>query len=146
MVINLMRNSKHKNTQKKATTPLNLNKVFTDIDEWPESWAGDDDDILVGKIILEEFKRFLNEYTHRSKKTLQNYGNYLWALGGEIIRDTSENEIKKKNLTTDFLLNYVSESGGPYWRHANSESDQAKYDSTCRQFYRYLIAKHKKNA
>ena len=39
---------------------------------------------------------FLSKQQKRlAKKTLKDYGNYLWALGGEIIRDTSLNEIKK---------------------------------------------------
>jgi hypothetical protein len=117
-----------------------LKKIFPDIDEWPKAWAGMDYDIPVGEVILVYFKKFLVAQQERlAVKTLKDYGNYLWALGGEIIRDTSWNEIKAKDLEHDFLLKYVDESGGPYWRHAMSESDQDRYDSICCRFYKWLV-------
>jgi hypothetical protein len=131
-------------TNKKSSESLPLNQVFPTIDDWPESWAGDKNDIPVGKIILKEFKIFLHEQQSRlTKNTLKDYGNYLWALGGEIIRDTNCSEIKEKDLKDDFLLSYVSECGGPDWRHATSESDLERYHSICRRFYKYLINKSK---
>lgn len=131
------------NKQKKHSnikSIINLNKLFPDLDKWPESWAGFDNDIPVGKFILEDIKAFLNQQKSRvSKKTLKIYGDYLWALGGEIIRDTNENEITVDNLDNDFLLKYVDESGGPYWRHAENQRELERYDSICRRFYKYLI-------
>lgn len=142
-----MNNNKQKNqktTTEKTSESFDLKQIFPTIDEWPESWAGDNDDIPVGKIILKEFKIFLLEQQARlAKKTLNDYGNYLWALGGEIIRDTNCSEIKVKDLKDDFLLKYVDECGGPYWRHATSESDHERYHSICRRFYKYLINKSK---
>jgi hypothetical protein len=118
---------------------IDINILFPDIDEWPDSWAGLEYDIPVGKRILNEFKAFLNQQkTRLTKKTLKDYGNYLWALGGEIIRDTSWNEKKVQDLDDDFILNYVDECGGPYWRHATNEKDHDRYHSICRRFYKYL--------
>lgn len=99
-----------------------------------------DYDIPVGKIILIDFKKFLILQQERlAVKTLKDYGNYLWALGGEIIRDTSSNEIKTEDLEHDFLLKYVDESGGPYWRHADSKNDHDRYNAICRKFYKWLV-------
>jgi len=132
-----------KKTQSQKHKFADLNHIFKDIDDWPQSWAGDDDDIPVGQLILNEIKAFLNKQLDRSlsKKTLKRYGDYLWVLGGEIIRDTSCNEVKSNDLKADFLLDYVDELGGPYWRHAVSEQDTNGYNSVCRKFYKFLSNK-----
>ncbi len=135
---------KKNNINHKSSANIDLTQLFPKIDEWPESWAGFECDIPVGEVILKEFKLFLNEQQGRlAKKTLKDYGNYLWALGGEIIRDINLNEIKEKekDISDGFLLNYVDEFGGPHWRHATSEKDHDRYDSICRCFYKYLISK-----
>lgn len=117
-----------------------LNHVFPDIHQWPETWAGDEYDIPVGEVILQTFKSFLLFQQARvSKRTLKDYADYLWNLGGEIIRDTNENAITVNELTPHFLLDYVNESGGPYWRHALNEKEHQRYHAICRKFYKYLI-------
>jgi hypothetical protein len=54
----------------------------------------------------------------RVRSTLKKHANYLWALSGEIIRDTSEVGFDKSKHSYDFVLGYVDNLGGPYWRHA----------------------------
>lgn len=115
--------------------------ICKDIDQWPKSWAGDDSDIIVGNLLLSEFKLYLLHLIAkgRATATIKKHADYLWALGGEIIRDTNEyshdNSISSKNL----VLKYIDDSGGPYWRHADSESDLRQYDATCRQLYKFLV-------
>ena len=111
-----------------------------DIDDWPQSWAGDEDDVLMGLKLLTEFKRYLINLIakRRSKTTIKKHADYLWCLGGEIIRDTSEYGDKEKLSNKDVVLRYVDSSGGPYWRHALSESDEHHYHSVCRQLYKFL--------
>ncbi len=142
-----MRRNKQKENKEinqKYSESFDLKELFPEIDEWPESWAGFEHDIPVGKVILKEFQVFLHEQHSRlSRKTLKDYGDYLWALGGEIIRDTSENKVTEGDLDNDFLLKYVDAFGGPYWRHAVSEQDHERYDSICRRFYKYLVNKQK---
>jgi len=112
-----------------------------DIDQWPLSWAGDDNDIIVGNVILSEFKRFLLHLIAkgRAKATIKKHADYLWALGGEIIRDTNKYGVDKNRSGKNLVLNYIDDSGGPYWRHADSEYDLRQYDTTCRQLYKFLI-------
>jgi len=117
-----------------------------DIDQWPKSWAGDDNDVIVGKVILGEFKLYLLHLIAkgRAKATLKKHADYLWALGGEIIRDTNEYGVDKDLSSKNLVLKYINDSGGPYWRHADSESDLRQYDATCRQLYQFLIGKIQK--
>jgi hypothetical protein len=114
--------------------------VFPDILLWPESWMGDEHDLVVGHLILDVFIAYIAHLVEngRARSTLKKHANYLWALGGEIIRDTSEAGFDKCKPSYDFVLSYVDNLGGPYWRHASSEEDQLRYDSVCRALYRLL--------
>jgi hypothetical protein len=74
----------------------------------------------------------------RARSTLKKHGDYLRALGCEIIRDTSESGSDENRLAYDSVLGYVDNLGGPYWRHASCEEDQCQYDSVCRALYRFM--------
>lgn len=115
--------------------------ICNDFDQWPQSWAGDDKDVIVGNVLLTEFKRYLLHLIDkgRAKATIRKHADYLWALGGEIIRDTNEYGLDKSLSSRNLMLKYVDDSGGPYWRHASSESDLTQYEAVCRQLYKFLI-------
>ena len=123
----------------KNSTEL-LRKYCKDIDEWPNRWEIDEADVIIGQAINEYFKLFLLEKIEqgRTKKTIRITGNYLWALGGELIRQINDDESERKLSAKDLILKYVDESGGPYWRHANNELDHARYDSVCKQFFKFI--------
>jgi len=130
-----------------AQNPLqSLELMCRDIDEWPKSWAGDHKDIIVGNLLLSEFKRYLLHIIAmgRAKATIKKHADYLWALGGEIIRDTNEYGMDESLSSKNLVLKYINDSGGPYWRHADSESDLRQYDATCRRLYKFLIDNHTK--
>ncbi len=74
----------------------------------------------------------------RARSTLKKQGDYLWALGGEIIRDMREPGFDENRLAYDLVLSYVDNLGGPYWRHASCEEDLCQYDSVCRALYQFL--------
>lgn len=101
---------------------------------------GDDDDLPPGNLALGVFIQYLIHLMEkgRARSTVKKHGDYLWALGGEIIRDTSESGFDRNLSAIDLVLGYVDSQGGPYWRHANSEDDQQQYDSVCRSLYRFL--------
>ena len=117
-----------------------IEAVFRDIQSWPESWMGDDDDLPAGNLTLSVFIQYLIHLMEkgRVRSTVKKHGDYLWALGGEIIRYTSESGVDRNLSALDLVLGYVDGQGGPYWRHASSEDDQQQYDSVCRSLYRFL--------
>ena len=117
-----------------------IDAILPDIQRWPESWMGDSDDLPAGNLALSVFIQYLIHLKEkgRASSTIRKHGDYLWALGGEIIRDTSESGLEQNLSAIDLLLGYVDSQGGPYWRHANSEDDQRQYDSVCRSLYRFL--------
>ena len=113
------------------------------MDEWPRSWAGLPEDIPVGGEFLEVFKGFLNQQIDkgRSKSTIKRHADYLWVLGGEIIREICNDEDHEADSLSGktLLLEYIHEEGGPYWRHAPSDKELNAYDSVCRLLYKWLM-------
>ena len=101
---------------------------------------GDQDDLPVGHLILGVMIQYLIDLTDkgRARSTVKKHGDYLWALGGEIIRDTNESRFDQSLTANEFVLEYVDNLGGPYWRHANGEDDLRQYDSVCRSLHRFL--------
>lgn len=117
-----------------------LKQWCNDLDEWPQSWAGDEDDVVVGLRLASEFKHYLLALIMkgRSRKTVKKHADYLWALGGEVISDTNENGVAPELSDSEILLKYVNSGGGPYWRHSQSEQDREQFDSVCRGLYKHL--------
>ena len=119
-----------------------LKTYCKDIDRWAESWAGFPDlDVPVGERIVAEFTPFLLAVIaeRRTKKTVKKYADYLWVLGGELIRRVSTDEKARKLPARTLILQHIDETGGPLWRHARDEQEHAVYDAVCRRFYQFLI-------
>jgi hypothetical protein len=72
-------------------TPKNLKEVVPDLGKWPESWMGEKEDLEYGKKLLPMMEQFLNKLICRnlSRKTLKNYADSLWFLGGTVIKEVS---------------------------------------------------------
>lgn len=134
-----MSEGKNKSTGKDKQK-LRLEDICEDMDQWPDSWAGDSEDIPVGRRILSQFRPFLQGRIDkgRTKSTLRNHSHYLWSLGGEIIREVNTYNENRRLDARELLLKYISQSGGPYWRHAHDENDHKKYDSVCRLLHKFM--------
>ena len=132
-------------SQKKQPSPQLESLLLAyckNIDTWADSWEIGEKDQKTGEAIVEEFKLFLINRIEkgRAKKTIKNCANYLWVLGGELIRRVNDDESERRLTVRKLILKYVDESGGPYWRHAHDESDHARYDSVCRQLFKFMMA------
>lgn len=128
---------------RQQTEALDVTSICKDIDQWPQSWAGFPADVSVGKTLLEPFKDFLNQQiaNGRAKSTIKRHADYLWVLGGEIIREICNDDDDNNDCLAGkaLLLNHIDEEGGPYWRHAASEQELKAYDSVCRLLYKWMI-------
>ena len=133
--------------KQKSSFPKDAMSLFLeyckDIDEWPDSWEIDEEDVKMGRDIVEQFKPFIINLIEKdlSKKTVKSYRDYLWALGGELIRQINDDESERRLSARDLILKHVDNYGGPYWRHASGESDDARYNSVCKKFYRFIMEK-----
>ncbi len=117
-----------------------LSKYCSDIEEWPENWAGEQTDIQIGHDIIEQFKPFIITLINKnlSKKTIKTYINYLGALGGELIRQINYDNECRQLSAKDLILKYIDDSGGPHWRHAYNEQDHSRYDSVCKRLFKFM--------
>ena len=111
-----------------------------DIHQWASSWEGEKADRKIGQAIVEQFKLFLLARIEkgRAKKTIKTYAGYLWALGGELIRQIHNDSKDRRLSARDLILKYIDNSGGPYWRHTHNEQDHDKYDSVCKQLFKFM--------
>lgn len=113
-----------------------------DIDRWARSWAGFPElDVPVGERMVAEMKLFLASLiaAERARKTVRHYGDYLWVLGGEIIRRVDADKKERKLCGRALLLKHIDEAGGPLWNDARYEREHEAYDAVCRKFYRFLV-------
>jgi len=100
---------------------------------------GDKNDLAAGHLILSVFIVYLTHLMDkgRARSTVRKHGDYLWALGGEIIRDINQSGFDQNRSAYDLVLGYVDRLGGPYWPHASGDEDQNQYDCVCRALYRF---------
>ena len=127
-------------------SPLSALSPFRcDLREWPQSWMGDERDLLPGQKLVECFTPFLLHLAAAglSKKTIQKHIDHLWLLGGEIIRDLQETP-KLRKIPVGALIDTVIEYDGPLLYHCDSEEQQNSFESTCRKLRRFLSEQAKR--
>jgi hypothetical protein len=111
-----------------------------DLDQWPRSWRYEERDVPPGEKIVEYFTPFLRHLlnSNLSRTTLRRHRDNLWALGGEIISRLHETPRLRKQAMADVVFAALSDDGGPFLSHHQSEQEQRSFDSTCRKFWRFL--------
>ena len=115
-----------------------LEHYCRDLNGWPRSWMGLEEDLPPGEQLLTLFRPFLEHLaaSNLSPKTIQKHVDNMWALGGEFIRDLNDDPPLRKQLVERHLLKMI-EYGGPLLYHGGEEQ-QRSFDSTCRKFRRFL--------
>jgi hypothetical protein len=110
-----------------------------DLDRWPRSWMGLEQDLPPGEQLLACFRPFIEHLASStlSPKTIRRHVDNLWMLGGEIIRDLHYDPSLRKMAAGQLLRKLLHEDGGPLV-HNGSEEEQGSLDSTCRKFHRFL--------
>lgn len=108
--------------------------------EWPQSWAGLEEDVPIGERLVEVFRPFVEHLAAKglSQRTIKHKVDDLWLLGGEIIHRLDVLDRDRRDLPgRELVLHYISPYEGPISRHL-SESEQEVFDRTCRQLYKFL--------
>ena len=120
-----------------------LERLCPDLAEWPQSWQANEDDIPIGKCIVETLKPFLYDLLRQqlADRTLSRHRDHIWLLGGEVIRRRHDNSGLCKQPVTTLLSNLIEEEGGPLIWPRISESEQNSFDATCRKLYRFMQQK-----
>lgn len=143
MVAKIKTRSKQRSLLQGDRNPVELLYEYcSDINDWPDRWEIAENDRVIGQAITEQFKLFLIDRIGkgRAKRTIKTCANYLWALGGELIRKINEDESERRLSAKGLILKHVDDAGGPYWRHAYDELEHARYDSICKQLFKFITA------
>src|SRR5271155_1889888 len=100
---------------KKTFSTVDAPIYCRDLDPWPRSWMGIEQDLPPGEQLLPYFRRFLEHLASSSlsPKTIRNHVDHLWSLGGEIIRDPHYDKTLRKLPVERPLRQSVHELGGP---------------------------------
>jgi len=125
-----------------ATT---LAQYCPDLESWPQRWHYDEDDLPIGRDIVECLRPFLLDLLSRelTSKTLRRHRDNLWLLGGELIRRRYEDTRLKKLPAQEAIAELIEPDGGPLIWPRISQTDQDSLDATCRRLYRFLEAREK---
>ena len=127
------------NRASKPAEATDVSAYCRDLDRWPRSWMGLENDLPPGEQVLACLQPFIEHLASSSlsPKTIRRHVNNLWLLGGEIIRDLNEDPSRRKVAAERLLRNVIHEDGGPLI-HNGSEDEQRSFDSTCRKLHRFL--------
>lgn len=119
---------------------MTLRELSFDFDEWPERWMGTKEDREYGKKLLPFMEEFLNDLLKRdlSRRTLKNYIDYTWLLGGSIITRVSDYEEHKVPPLT--MLRKSVAMGGilPDGYDDMTEKEARAFERTCELFEKFL--------
>jgi hypothetical protein len=117
-----------------------LQAYCPDLDEWPRSWSYEAGDIPAGEQVMRCFEPFLRHLLSLclSRKTWRQHRDNIWVLGGEIIsRLQIDNRLRRRPIQ-QVILDLVSDDGGPWLSHGQSDAEQRSFDATCRKLFRFL--------
>jgi hypothetical protein len=84
--------------KKENQKTVGVKDIVPDFDRWPKSWMGTETDLEYGKKLLPFIEKFIDYLVSKdlSRKTLKEYIDNVWVLGGTIIKDVSiSNEHKE---------------------------------------------------
>jgi hypothetical protein len=131
---------------KKHEKTMTLRELSHDFDKWPERWMGEKKDREYGKKLLPFMEKFLNDLLKRdlSRRTLKNYIDYTWLLGGSIITRVSNYE--EHHIPPLTMLRKSVETGGilPDGYDDMTEKEARSFERTCELFDEFLKRKQKK--
>jgi hypothetical protein len=121
------------------TDMTRLEDLCPDFPEWPERWMGVDKDLPYGEPLLAVIRPFAEDLIARGlkRRTIQRHLEYLWLLGGEIIRDVGMDD-QYDIPPVRRIREAVGLDGGPYCRHLYSEQEMHFFDVTCRKLHKFL--------
>lgn len=113
------------------------------MEEWPQSWAGEDADVPVGcslVAIMHSFMIHLHQQDLASN-TLRRHLDNLWLIGGEIIREVNDHPPLRAKPARALLIEAVQHGEAPSV-HDLSPEEQNAVDATARKLLTFLALGH----
>jgi gamma-glutamyl-gamma-aminobutyrate hydrolase PuuD len=122
-----------------------MNTKDADIENWPQTWQGVEEDVPYGEGIVKNVIPFIEEMKSRnmSVKTINEHIDNLWMLGGYLIHQLHYYEEKRKFPSLDLIRESIGSDGGPLISDF-TEYQQDRFDATCRKLHKYLKSAEKR--
>ncbi len=111
------------------------------MNEWPDSWAGLEEDKAPGRRLLAELRPFITYLIDEglSAKTVRRHLDNLWAIGGEVVRRFNHEPELRHASAHQLLLDATEMGEAPLLPHA-TEAEQRVADATARKLLKFLLA------
>src|SRR5580658_8851995 len=84
---------------KRETAALtSIERYCRGLDTWPRSWMGLDEDIPPGERLIACFRPFIEHLvsSEKSRRTIQEHVDNIWALGGQFITELNYDPMLSK--------------------------------------------------
>jgi hypothetical protein len=124
----------------KKPAPKTVKELAPDLDKWPGSWMGSEKDLGYGKELLPFMEKFIHYLVTQglSRKTLKEYVDWVWLLGGGIIKEVSICREYTKDPAKKLLE--TVEGGGclPDGHEGMSQSELESFARMCEKFEEFL--------
>ncbi len=121
--------------------PAGIDALLARMDEWPQRWAGNDEDEPIGRHLTAVLRPVMRHLQREklSPRTLRRHLDNLWLIGGETIRRLHDEPALRTKPPPELLLDAVAGGEAPLV-HGLTEAEQAALDATARKLRRFLLA------
>ena len=123
---------------------MNVRDWAPNIDNWPKSWMGVEEDLEYGKKLLPYLEEFLQSLIEegKSRKTFVQYRDNAWLLGGTIISQVSR--FDEYGIEPLEKLSEAVAGDGILPDHYDqlSESELNSFERMCRRFEKFLAGEY----
>jgi|SRR3972149_5208343 len=120
--------------------PKKVKELVPDFEKWPDSWKGTEKDLGYGKKLLPFMEKFIHYLKAQglSRKTLKEYVDCVWLLGGQIVKEVSIYREYKMDPAKKLLE--TVEGGGclPEAHEVMSKTELESFARMCGKFEEFL--------
>jgi hypothetical protein len=124
----------------KMPAPKNVKELVPDFEKWPETWMRTEMDLGYGKKLLPFMEKFIHHLMAQglSRKALKEYVDWVWLLGGRIIREVSIYSEYKKDPNKKLME--AVEGGGclPDGHEGMSKTELESFARMCEKFEEFI--------
>lgn len=120
---------------------LTAEKTAKLMEDWPASWAGDDEDEPVGHGLVALLRPYVTDLHEQelADGTVRRHLDNLWLIGGEIIREINDYPALRRKDARVLLLAAIQNGQAPLVRDL-TEQEQASVDATARKLLKFLAS------
>lgn len=124
---------------------MNVRDWAPDIDGWPRSWMGVEEDLAYGEKLLPYFEHFLRDLIEQgiSRKTFVQYRDNAWLLGGSIISKVTWYEEYAVDPLKKLMESVECDGILPDDYDSMSTGELSTFERMCRRLEKFLHNKYR---